>query len=436
MSKLVKPTKQLRGTLYPPADKSISHRAAILNSLASGEAIIENFSDGYDCNSTLECLNLLGVTTDKIHSINGDTETTTLSIKSPGLQNFMEPENVMDCGNSGTTMRFIMGLLAAVPFMATVNGDASLRSRPMGRIVKPLSLMGAHIIGRSANSLAPLAIKGTQLKGINYELPVASAQLKSSLLIAGIHADSETTLHQPALSRDHTERMLTAMGANISNDGFDITVTPNKSLRQVNMTVPGDVSAASFWIIAAAAHSDADITLSNVGMNQSRTAVINILKDMGANITIDNERTQGGEPTADLLVHSSTLEGVRIAGDVIPIVQDEIPILALAACFAKGVTHIEDAQELRYKESDRLAATAAELTKLGANISETQNGLIIKGGGALRGGYCESHDDHRLAMTLGIAGLLAQDKVVIERPEVVNISYPNFWEDMALLSHP
>lgn len=435
MKRSVLPAKELAGTLAPPADKSVSHRAAILNSLAPGEAVIDNFSDGADCRSTLRCLRLLGVTAEKITPEEGSSETPKLKLASPGLENFHEPDDVLNAENSGTTMRFIMGLLGSTPFVSVVTGDRSLRSRPMGRIVQPLRLMGAQVMGRGGDSLAPLTIRGGELKGIEYTLPVASAQLKSALVLAGLFANGETVLHQPALSRDHTERMLEAMGAQLIEDGLVLVVKPGPQLKPIDVTVSGDISSAAFWMVAAAAHPNAKIRLTNVGVNPTRSAVLDILTAMGGQIKVENRRMEGGEPVADLHIESSDLHGVEIAGDLIPIAQDEIPVLALAACFAKGTTVIRDAQELRYKESDRLHATATELSRLGANIRELPDGLVIEGTGSLKGGTCRSYGDHRIAMTLGIAGLLAEEEVVISRAEVVDITYPNFWEDLAFLTH-
>ena len=433
MNRSVLPAKELTGTLVPPADKSVSHRAAILNSLAAGEVVIDNFSEGADCASTLRCLRLLGVSAEKMAPGDGSSEAPKLRLASPGLENFHEPEDILNAENSGTTMRFIMGLLGNTPFVSVVTGDHSLRARPMGRVVQPLRLMGAQVMGRGGDSLAPLVIRGGELSGIEYTMPVASAQLKSALVMAALFAKGETVLLQPALSRDHTERMLRAMGADIVEDGLALVVRPGPQLRPLDVTVSGDISSAAFWMVAAAAHPNARIRLANVGVNPTRAGVLDVLRDMGARISVENPRTEGGEPVADLLIESSELNGVEIAGDMIPIVQDEIPALALAASLARGVTTIRDAQELRYKESDRLHATATELSRLGARIEELPDGLVIEGTGSLKGGTCSSYGDHRLAMTLGVAGLLADEEVVITESEVVDVSYPNFWEDLASL---
>ena len=434
MKRSVSPANQLAGTIAPPADKSVSHRAAILNSLALGEAVIDNFSDGADCRSTLRCLRAMGVSVERVVPEEGSTDTPKLRLSSPGLANFAEPTDVLSAENSGTTMRFLLGVLAATSFVSVITGDRSLRSRPMGRIVQPLRLMGAQVMGRGGDSLAPLAVKGGDLKGIEYTMPVASAQVKSSLTLAALFAQGETVLHQPAHSRDHTERMLGAMGASVIEDGLVLVVRPGRELKPLDVTVSGDISSAAFWLVAAAAHPKAQVRLTNVGVNPTRAEVLGILKSMGAQIKVENTRMEGGEPVADLHIESSELHGVEIAGDQIPIAQDEIPVLALAACFAKGTTVIRNAEELRVKESDRLHTTATELSRLGARISETPDGLVIEGKGSLKGGTCRSYGDHRLAMTLGIAGLLAQDEVTISGAEVVDVSYPRFWQDLATLA--
>ncbi len=426
----VLPARELAGALAPPADKSVSHRAAILNSLASGSVTVRNYSEGADCRSTLNCLRLLGVTAEVVEPADGSDDAPMLSLTSPGLTDFHEPDDVLDAENSGTTMRFIMGLLGGAPFLSVVTGDRSLRTRPMGRVVQPLRLMGAQVMGRGGDALAPLAIRGGDLKGIEYTMPVASAQLKSALLMAALFANGETVLRQPALSRDHTERMLRAMGAEVEEDGMVLIVKPGPALKPLDITVSGDVSSAAFWLVAGAVHPNARIRLTNVGVNPTRTGVLDVLRGMGASVTEHDARMEGGEPVADLVVESGELRGVEIAGDMIPIVQDEVPVLALAAALANGTTTIRDAQELRYKESDRLHATATELSRLGAKITELPDGLVIEGVGALSGGACDSHGDHRLAMTLGIAGLVAQQEVNIADADVVDVSYPGFWEDL------
>lgn len=434
MKHKIRPASRLIGDIFPPSDKSVSHRAAILNSLAHGEAVIDNYSGGADCQSTLKCLRAMGVIAENITPTQPTLGTPSLRIISPGLEGFSEPSEILNAGNSGTTMRFLLGVLAAAPFVSVLTGDRSLRARPMGRIVHPLMEMGCDIMGRQGGSLAPIAVRGGSLHGIDYEMPVPSAQVKSSLIIAGLFGESNTILRQRSHSRDHTERMLGAMGASLLEDDLVVEVKPGATLKPVNVTVSGDISAAAFWLVASAVHRDSRIQLRNVGINPTRCEVVDILKAMGANIRIENQHLEGGEPVADLLIESSELTGVEISGSQIPIVQDEIPILALAACFAKGTTIIRDAAELRVKESDRLLTTAKELSRLGAHIRETDDGLVIQGTGYLNGGSCRSYGDHRLAMTLGIAGLIAKDDVIVSGSEAVGVSYPSFWEDMDTLT--
>ena len=434
MKHRVQPVNRLSGDIFPPSDKSVSHRAAILNSLAQGEAVIENYSGGADCQSTLKCLRAMGVVAENITTTRSEFGTHSLRIISPGLERFSEPREILNAGNSGTTMRFLLGVLAAAPFVSVLTGDRSLRTRPMGRIVHPLMEMGCDIMGRQGGSLAPIAVRGGSLHGIDYEMPVPSAQVKSSLIIAGLFGDGSTILKQRSHSRDHTERMLDAMGASLVEDDLVVEVRPGATLKPVNVTVSGDISSAAFWLVASAVHPDSRVQLRNVGINPTRSEIIDILKAMGAKIRIENRHIEGGEPVADLFIESSELTGVEISGDQIPIVQDEVPILALAACFAKGTTIIRDAAELRVKESDRLLTTAKELSRLGAHIRETDDGLVIEGTGYLNGGSCRSYGDHRLAMTLGVAGLVAKNDVVISGSEAVNVSYPDFWNDMDTLT--
>ena len=421
MHQVVTPPATLRGTVTPPGDKSVSHRAAIFNTLAQGDALVENFCSGQDGESTLRCLRGLGAGIDR--------EGSTLRITGGALE---EPSAVLDAGNSGTTMRLLTGVLAGQPFLSVLNGDRSLRSRPMDRVADPLRLMGAQVLGRKGGSLAPLTIRGGGLHGIEYQLPVASAQVKSALLLAGLYADGETVLEQPARSRDHTERMFGAMGVRVVEDGLLLRLRPGP-LRAVDVTVPGDISSAAFWLVAGACHPDAEVRVHGVGTNPSRTGILDALKSMGADIHVENERTEGGEPVADLVARSSSLRATEIAGDLVPRLIDEVPVFALAACFAKGATVVRDAGELRVKESDRLRTTARELSRLGARIEELPDGLRITGGAQLQGAECRSYGDHRLAMTLGIAGLLASDATTIRGSQAATASYPSFWADLQRL---
>ena len=426
MEKRVKGCSSLKGEVAPPGDKSISHRAVILNSMASGKARIANFSSGDDCLAMISCLRALGVEIIE--------ESGLFTVSGVGKEGFAEPADVLNASNSATTMRLLAGLLAAQPFLSVITGDESLRSRPMARLIHPLRTMGADIWGRGYDSLAPLAIKGGQLRGIDYTSPVASAQLKSAILIAGLFAEGCTTIEEPAASRDHTERMLGAMGADLKRDGPKIALTPPISLSPIDIHIPGDISSAAFWLVAAAIHPNAHITVTKTGINPTRTGIIDVLLQMGAKLRVKNERMEGGEPVADLELESSELEGTEIGGCIIPRIIDEIPLIALAGSLATGTTTIREAEELRVKESDRIGATVKELSKLGADMEELPDGMVIHGGRELKGGECHSHHDHRLAMTLGIAGLVAQGETVVHGAEAVDASYPGFWQDLERLT--
>ena len=432
----VTPPRSLEGTATPPGDKSISHRAILLNAIAEGSAMVSNLCVGDDRDSILRCMRGLGARIKRLpyHVHDGEEqETDCFLVRGRGPQSLREPPSVLNAGNSGTTMRLVTGLLAAQPFFSVLSGDKSLRRRPMDRIIRPLTHMGARISARGDDRLAPIAVKGGDLRGIEYELPVASAQLKSSLLIAGLHAQGETTVISPASSRDHTERMMKAMGADIAEDGLQVTVRRSR-LRAANIRVPGDISGAAFWMVAAACHPNARLRIRSVGINPSRTGVIEVLESMGARILLENEHDDLGEPAADIVVESSELNGVEIAGDLIPRVIDEIPVLALAACYAKGTTIIRDASELRVKESDRISATVDGLTRLGADIEELEDGMLVRGGRKLTGTTCRSHGDHRIAMTMGIAGLLADGETTVLGADDAAISYPSFWDTIKALT--
>jgi 3-phosphoshikimate 1-carboxyvinyltransferase len=375
------------------------------------------------------CLRGLGVEI-KSHGepgASGDREYFTISGR--GNSGLSEPSDVLYSGNSGTTMRLVSGLLAAQRFFSVVTGDSSLRRRPMKRILTPLSMMGANVMGRGGGSLAPLAFSGGDLKGIEYDMPVASAQLKSCILIAGLYAYGETTVVQPAESRDHTERMMAAMGADVEKDGLRVTVRPSE-LKSIDIQVPSDISGAAFWLVAGAAHPNARITVRSVGINPSRTGVLDVLQEMGANIRMENVREDGNEPSADLVAESSDLRGIEIGGDIIPRVIDELPVLAMAASQASGRTVIRDAAELRVKESDRISATAEGLDALGATIREVEDGMTIEGGSRLNGAEVVSHGDHRIAMSMAVAGLVADGETSIGDSEAVDVSYPSFWETL------
>lgn len=424
----------LGGELAVPGDKSISHRSLILNAMAHGTARVTGLSNGEDVMSTLACLRGMGadITEGKDAQSSGTGWTATIVGNGPTLQ---EPSDILDAGNSGTSMRLLSGLLAAQPFLSVLTGDASLRSRPMRRIVDPLLQMGAQVTGRQNGSLAPLVIRGGSLRGIEYDLPVASAQVKSCILLAGLSADSETVIHQPALSRDHTERMVSAMGAKAEAHGLDLSLQPG-TLRAVDISVPGDISSAAFWIVAGLCHPNSKVLVRGVGLNPSRTGIINALLSMGAggSLQLVDERMEGGEPVADVLVSHGQLRGAEIGGEMIPRILDEVPILAVAACFAEGETIIRDAAELRVKESDRIATTVEELSRLGADIEAREDGMVIRGTGRLTGAACQSHSDHRLAMAMAVCGLLAEGSTEVHGASDASVSYPTFWDDLDALA--
>ena len=421
MREVVRRPPSLTGSITPPGDKSISHRALILNSIATGAARVSGLSDGGDVMSTMRCLRDLGVRIEP-----GEKGAVTVYGSRGRLE---EPGDVLDAGNSGTSMRLLAGLLAAQPFLSVLTGDGSLRTRPMARIAEPLKLMRAHILGRNNGTLAPLVIQGRPLKGIEYTMPVASAQIKSSVMLAGLSAHGDTVLHQPARSRDHTERLLRAMGGEVDEHGCSLRLKPG-SLSAIDITVPGDVSAAAFWVVAGLCHPDARITLRGVGINPTRTGILEALRAMGGRITQESPRLEGGEPVADLVVESSDLAAAEFGGNLIPRMIDELPALAVAACFARGTTVIRDAQELRVKESDRILTTVKELSRLGATMEERPDGMVIHGVGRLVGARCRSHGDHRLAMALAVAGLLADGETAVDGAQAAQVSYPQFWQHL------
>jgi 3-phosphoshikimate 1-carboxyvinyltransferase len=426
-TRTIKPCPRLEGEVVLPGDKSISHRAVILNSLAKGKAEIDNFGPGRDCLSTVKCLRALGVKIDR----KGSRDSLILLVSGTGEDGLKEASNVLDAENSATTMRLLGGLLASQPFLSVITGDASLRNRPMGRLIEPLRLMGAEVWGRGRDSSAPLVIRGEKLHGIDFSLPLPSAQIKSAILLAGLFACGNTVLHQTIHSRDHTERMLKQMGASLGSQGNSISLLPLSSpLAPLNLRIPGDISSAAYFLVAAAIHPNARIVIRGCGVNPTRTGIIDILLAMGARLRIDNERLDGGEPLADIVVESSDLKGLEIGGDIIPRLIDEIPVLAVAGCVAKGKTVIRDAGELRVKESDRIATVAGELSRLGAEIEPLSDGMIIYGGRPLSGAEVDSHFDHRLAMSLAIAGLVAKGETTIRNAQVAQISYPAFWQTL------
>ncbi|MBM3956854.1 MAG: 3-phosphoshikimate 1-carboxyvinyltransferase [Gemmatimonadetes bacterium] len=431
MKRTVSTPRTLRGSITPPGDKSISHRAAIFSSIADGTARITNFSPGGDCASTLRVLSNLGVRMERRRDGAGRSDS--LTVYGAGMDGLRRPRGVLDAGNSGTTMRLMSGVLAGRPYRAVITGDASLRSRPMARIVEPLRLMGARVEAEGAGLRAPLVLEGGELHGIEYALPVASAQVKSALLLAGLRAEGCTVLHQPAASRDHTERMLAAMGAEAVTDGLTVSVRPGR-LRAVDVQVPGDISSAAFWLVAAVTHPDAEVRVAGVGVNPTRSGIITVLRAMGADLRLENERLVAGEPVADLVARSSELRGVEVGGAMVPLVLDEIPVLAVAAALASGQTRIRDAAELRHKESDRISATVEWLTGAGVACEERDDGMVIRGGARLSGGTFTSRGDHRIAMALGVAGLVAASPVTVQDADVAGITYPGFWRDLDAIS--
>jgi len=416
----ITPSASLTGNCSVPGDKSISHRAVMFGSIAEGETHIRNFLDGGDCRSTIDVMRGLGVRVDVVTP-------TELVVHGRGLDGLQEPANVLDCGNSGTTIRLLTGLLVGQQFASFLNGTAQIRRRPMGRIVRPLRGMSADIMGRQMGEYAPLGIRPSRLRGLEYTMPVASAQVKSCLLLAGLYAHGLTIVIEPGPARDHTERMLAAMGAPIMVYGNKITSEhPPTPLRPLDITVPGDISSAAFLLVAGAITPNSHITITGVGTNPTRTGIIEGLQAMGASIRFTNPRDEGGEPVTDLVVTTSSLCGTTFGGEQIVTMIDELPILAVAATQAEGRTVVRDAHELRVKETDRIATTVSELRKLGAKIEPTADGFIIDGPTPLIGAPVESHDDHRLAMAMTVAGLVARGKTVVHGAEVTADSFPGF----------
>ena len=424
----VAPGGPLRGELHVPGDKSISHRALICNALAEGEATISGLLDSADCRSTMACLSQWGV--------EFEFKADDLLIRSPGQQAFRQARDVLDCGNSGTSIRLLSGVAAGLPFRSQFDGDDSLRGRPMRRVLDPLASMGALV---DDSATAPFWVDGSDglQQGFDGHLAVASAQVKSCIVFAALQAHQPSRITEPGPSRDHTERMLGAMGADIEVDGPTIYVQPGANLAPRDVNVPADISAAAFWMIAAAMVPGSDISLPNVGINPTRSGVIDVLRSMGAIVELNNQRDVSGEPVADIIVRGSKLYGTRIDGDLIVTSLDELPALAVAAAFAEGVTEIRDAEELRVKESDRIETTSAMLSAMGINVEQWHDGMRIVGGQP-RGATVDSHGDHRLAMSAAVAALTADPEsgpTTIQRASAVEISYPGFWRDLDRLRH-
>jgi 3-phosphoshikimate 1-carboxyvinyltransferase len=408
------------GRISVPGDKSISHRSIILGSLALGETQVENFLMGEDCISTINCFRAMGVDIEQ--------EGTNVKIKGVGLNGLKKPETILDAGNSGTTIRILAGLLAFQGFESVMDGDASLRKRPMSRVSEPLNKMGADI-SCTNGKYPPVTIKPTQAgKGIRYVQPTASAQVKSCLLMAGMYCDDVVEVIQPSISRDHTERMMKYFGIDIAVEDKTVSIKKTKGFKGKKIFVPGDISSAAFYIVAASIAVGSDIVIENVGLNPTRTGIIDVMTSMGADITIGNEKLLNEEPIGDIRVRGSKLKGITINGDIIPRIIDEIPIIALAAVFAEGVTDISDAEELRVKETDRIDAVCNELNKMGANIEAKADGMVIKGSKKLIGAEVKSYGDHRMGMMLSLAGSFADGETSIDDVDCINVSNPDFFD--------
>ena len=420
----IQPCGPLRGEITVPGDKSISHRAVMLGALANGTTHITGFLMGEDCLSTIDCFRKMGV------EINiTDDE---VIVEGVGLHGLEAPSEALYTGNSGTTTRLLCGILAGQPFTVTMSGDPSIQKRPMGRVMKPLREMGASIEGKNDN-FCPLTLFPSELHGIEYRLPVASAQLKSAILLAGLYAEGQTTVIEPAPSRDHTERMFRALGVEIETNGNTITLDPPEDLHAVDIAVPGDISSAAFFLAAGLMIPHSELLIKNVGINPTRDGMIHVCRAMGGDLTLLNVRMTG-EPVADILVRTSSLHGTDIHGDIIPTLIDELPMIAAMACFAEGDTIIRDAAELKVKESNRIAVMAENLSAMGADVEETVDGMIIHGGKPLHGATIDSHLDHRIAMTFAITAALAEGETEILGAECVNISYPDFYQDLNKLA--
>jgi 3-phosphoshikimate 1-carboxyvinyltransferase len=411
-------TDYIKGEITVPGDKSISHRAAIIGAIAEGQTVVENFSMCADCKDTLQCMQKLGVEI--------DNEKNNVVLNGKGLFGLSEPNDVIYCGNSGTTMRLLCGLLAAQNFLSILNGDDSLNRRPMGRIIQPLKLMGARISARSGDRFAPICINGQKLSGVEYQLPVASAQVKSAMVLAGLHVKGTQIVIEPTASRDHTERMLELFGVDIKCQKGRIILGHRRQPKACELKIPGDISSAAYFIALASIAKDARIMIHDVGVNPTRTGIIHVLKKMGVEITVLNERIVSNEQIADLSIRNGRLKAIEISDSLIPLVIDELPIVAVAATQAAGTTIVQGAKELRVKETDRIKAIVMGLRNMGAEIEEKEDGFIIEGPTRLKGAVCESFNDHRIAMSLTIAGLAAEGMTEICGAECIDTSFPEF----------
>lgn len=420
-------TSSLKGEITIPGDKSISHRAIMLGAISDGTTEVKNFLHGADCLSTIDCFRKMGVSIENLSD--------TVIIHGNGLHGLKAPDSILDAGNSGTTTRLISGILSAQNFSCRLDGDDSLRTRPMKRIITPLTQMGADIDSINGNGCVPLKINGSKLHGIHYDSPVASAQVKSAILLAGLYAEGETSVTEPYLSRNHSELMLKYFGADVTSVGATATVSPATKLTGGSIDVPGDISSAAYFIAAGLIVPDSEILIKNVGINPTRDGIIKVVQAMGGNITIMNRRNSGGEDTADILVKSSELNGTEIGGSLIPTLIDEIPVIAVLACFASGTTVIKNAEELKVKESNRIDVMVNNLSAMGADITATDDGMIINGGRPLHGITIDSKLDHRIAMSFTIASLMSEGETEITGAEVVKISYPDFYKDLESLKN-
>lgn len=421
--KFTRQTCPLRGELTVPGDKSISHRAVMFGALARGTTEVTNFLQGADCLSTIDCFRRLGIEI--------DITPEKILVHGKGLHGLQAPLEMLDTGNSGTTTRLISGILAGQCFETILNGDSSIQSRPMKRIMEPLAQMGADIVSINGNGCAPLRIRpAASLHGISYPSPVASAQVKSCILLAGLYADTPTSVTEPQLSRNHTELMLSGFGADVRTEGNTAVIRPEPDLRAMKLKVPGDISSAAYFVAAALTVPDSELLIKNVGINPTRDGILRVLREMGADISLQNKKISGGEPTADLLVKYSSLKGTIIGGALIPTLIDELPVIAVLAALAEGTTIIRDAAELKVKESNRIDTVAAALTAMGAHVQATDDGMIIDGGYPLHGAVVDSHLDHRIAMSFAVAALAADGETEITGADCVRISYPDFYETL------
>ncbi len=419
---IIKHTNSCKGQVTIPGDKSISHRAVMLGSLAEGTTEITNFLRGADCLSTMDCFRKMGIQIDVKYDV--------IRVHGKGLHGLTAPTSMLDVGNSGTTTRLISGILAGQKFASTLNGDESIQKRPMKRIMTPLSMMGANIESMRGNGCAPLSITPGKLVGIHYESPIASAQVKSSVLFAGMYAEGAASVTEPVLSRNHSELMLCQFGAQITSDGTTATIQPNPHLVGQKIHVPGDISSAAYFIAAGLIVPNSEILIKNVGINPTRDGILKVVRQMGANITLENVDTSSAETIADIVVKTSELKGVTVGGDLIPTLIDEIPMIAVIACFAKGITVIKDAAELKVKESNRIDTVVTNLKAMGAHIEATDDGMIIEGGYPLHGATIESYLDHRIAMSFAVAALAADGETTINNADCVDISYPEFYNTL------